>query len=919
MDNIGGFKIGEENLIKKRKEKLAKFFRNFFSKGQAWALIFLIILVILGIYVRSLPMTDHNGNPGLWDVTTNTWTLGPDLDPWLFLRNAKTIVNQGTLPQIDEMRNVPLGFDNSRESKVLAYMIAGTYKILKSIGMDVNIEYAGVIFPVIMFAFTIIAFFLFVREIFIRRTKQSINRANAIALIAGLFMAVIPVFLSRTVAGIPEKESAAFFFMFFSFYLFLKSWKTKTIKKSIFLGVLAGIFTGTMGLIWGGVLYVYITIGLAGLIAFILGKVRKKHFLSYVSWVIFSFFIMTFFSGKFDLFSMFTSLSSGIASFTLIAMIMHNIIWNTKISKIKFFRNAKLPKTITTLIFTFILLIILSIIFLGPSFIIGKIKAFHQTVFKPVQGRWNTTVAENRQPNFKEWGGSFGPFVKNIPLMFWLFIIGSIVLFKKMLMGLRKKEAWVITTFYVLFIFGMIFSRYSGDSIFDGNNFISKAFYYLSAIIFIGILFKYYLKDSKNMNNNFRKIRFEYLLLFSLFILTLFSVRGAVRLIMVLGPVSSIFVGFLIVESINKLLKTKDETGKIILGIIVLLILISSIYTFITFYKSVTYQSYNMVPSSYNVQWQKAMDWVRTSTPLDSVFAHWWDYGYWVQSIGNRATIVDGGNAITFWNYYMGRLVLTGDNQNDALNFLYTHNADYLLIDSTDIGKYGAFSVIGSDKDFDRYSWIGTFFLDESQTQETKDSFINVYTGGINLDEDLIINQNGKEIFIASNNAGVAAILTPKDNQGNFLQPSFIVVQQGNQYTIPMRYLYFNDEFIDFDTGVEATAYIFPRLTLNGNSVSQKLDGAVMFISPRLMRGMLAQVYLLDDPLNKFPNFELVHNETPLIIEDLRRSGASLPNIVYLNGLQGPIKIWKIKYNGNEKIKEEYLDIDASKYLDWKL
>jgi asparagine N-glycosylation enzyme membrane subunit Stt3 len=655
------------------------------------------------------------------------------------------------------------------------------------------------------------------------------------------------------------------------------------------------------------------------LLAFILDKVRKKHFLSYLSWVVFSFFIMSFFSGKFNLFFMFTSMSSGLAAFTLITMIIHRVIWNTNLSKIKFFRKSKLPKTIISLIVTIVFLIILSIIFLGPSFIIGKVKVFHQTIFKPVQGRWNTTVAENRQPNFKEWSGSFGPFVKNIPLMFWLFVVGSVVLFKKMLMSLRKKDAWTITVFYILFIFGMIFSRYSGDSIFNGSNFVSKAFYYLSAILFVVVLFKIYKRYHNDEINSFKKIRFEYLLLFSLFILTLFSVRGAVRLIMVLGPVSSIFVGFLIVESIEKFLKTKDETGKIFMAIIVLLILVSSIYTFFIFYKGITNQSYQMVPSSYNVQWQKAMSWIRNSTPLDSVFAHWWDYGYWVQSIGERATVLDGGNAITFWNYYMGRLVLTGDNQNDALEFLYNHEADYLLIDSTDIGKYSAFSIIGSDKNFDRYSWIGTFFLDDAQTQETKDQTIKAYTGGIRLDEDLIINQDGKEIFISSNNAGVAAILLPRDNNGSFLQPSVIIIQQENQYNIPMRYLYFNGKFMDFNSGIESTAYLFPSLSLNGNSVNQNPEGAIMFISPRLMRGMLAQIYLLGDPLNKFPNFELAHNEPSLIINDLRNNGAQLPDIVYLNGLQGPIKIWKIKYTGNEKIREEYLDRDASKYLDWKL
>jgi len=908
----------EEDLLKERKEKLV----NFFIKGQGWVIIVLIIAVILGVYIRSLPMTDHNGRPGLWDITTNTWTLGPDLDPWLFLRGAKIIVEEGSLPAIDHMRNVPLGFDNSIESKLLPYMIAWTYKILRLIGMDINVEFAGVIFPVIMFGLTIISFFLFVREIFVRRTKKSILRANIIALIASFFMIVIPIFLSRTIAGIPEKESAAFFFMFFSFYLFLKAWKSKETKDAVMYGILAGISTGLMGLIWGGVIYVFISIGLATFIAFILGKVKNKHILTYGLWVIISFFIMLFFSGRFSFFGMLTSLSSGFAILTLFILLIHFFIWNTKISKIKIIRDVKLSRTIISLIISVIALGLISLIFLGPSFIVEKAKAIHQTIFKPIFGRWNITVAENRQPNFQEWSGNFGPYFKNIPLMFWLFFIGSIVLFKKMLLRFRKKDSWVLTGFFIFFLFGIIFSRYSGGSVFNGDNFISKAFYYLAAILFAGSVIYYYLKYEKRGDDSFRKIRFEYILLFSLFILTLFTVRGAVRLIMVLGPIASIFVGFLIVEFGDRFLKTKDSMLKIIVGCVLILILISSIYSFSVFYKSVKGQAYSFVPSSYTIQWQKAMNWVRTETSEDAVFSHWWDYGYWVQSIGNRATIGDGGNAIVYWNYLMGRLVLTGDNQDDALEFLFNHNVTHLLIDSSDIGKYTAFSSIGSDINFDRYSFISTFLLDESQTRETNNKTILVFPGGIGLDEDLVIDVDGNEVFLPGSSAAIGAVLIPfKDLESGseYQQPFIIVVYQGQQYNVDLRYLYLNGKLLDFETGIEATAFVFPRLEANGGQVSLNNMGAVFYLSPRLMRGMLAQVYIMDDPLNNFPNFKLAHTESALVLDDLRNQGMNLPDIVYFQGVRGPIKIWEVEYTGKEQIKEEYLERDETKYLDWLL
>ena len=914
MDEIGESRV-DTQLLKERKEKLFKFF----TKGRAWVVVLLIIALVLGMYIRALPMTEHaGGNPGLYDITTKTWTLGPDLDPWLFLRGAETIVETGSLPAIDHMRNVPLGFDNSIESQLLPYMIAYTHKIVNLFG-DYPIEFAGAFFPVLMFGLTIISFFLFVRELFLRKTKKGILKANIIAIISTFFMIVTPVFLSRTIAGIPEKESAAFFFLFLALYLFLKAWKSKTVKRSATYGLLAGIFTGMMGLIWGGVIYVFIPIAVASLFAFILDKVRKRHLYAYGLWTIGSIFVMVFFSGRYGLIERLTSLSSGIATLVFFIMLVHYVIWNTKIKNIGFLQRSKLPKTIISFVIAVVLLLILSVAFFGPSFVIDKAKVIHQTIFKPIFGRWNITVAENRQPSFQEWSGSFGPYFNGVPLMFWLFMVGSVVLFKKMLLRLKNKDSWVLTGAFVFLLLGIIYSRYSTSSVFNGENLLSKSFYYISVLIFVYFVIKYYLRYNKSGDDGFSKIRYEYLLLFALFVVTLFTVRGAIRLIMVLGPISTIFVGFLIVELIDRYFKIKVDIAKLLTGLVIILVLVASIYTFYIYYESVNAQAFSFVPSSYNIQWQKAMEWVRDNTAEDAVFSHWWDYGYWVQSIGRRATMVDGGNVIVYWNYLVGRHVLTGDNQDDALELLYNHDVNYFLIDSTDIGKYTAFSSIGSDENYDRYSYMSPFVLDESQTQETNNQTLFVYPGGLALDEDLIIERDGKEILLPANSAGIGAVITPVGSNGIFTQPRVVIIYQGQQYDVDMRYLHFKGQIFDFGSGIDAAVYVFPSLNVNGGQVSVSEQGAALYLSPRILRGMLAQVYILDDVLGNFPNFKLAHTESSLIIGDLRAQGLDLPEFVYYQGILGPIKIWQVEYTGKEQRKDEYIDKDYRPYLSWRL
>ena len=916
--------VNEEKLLEERKTKVM----GFLKQRWLWATVFLIIALILGTYIRSLPMQDHGGHPGLWDFAQNDWALGPDLDPWLFVRDAKEIVTTGSLPAIDHLRYVPYGFDNSIETKLLPYLIAGTYYLLTIFGYH-NIVLAGAFYPVLAFALTIISFFLFVREIFNTKEKDNRSKANIIALIATFFMIVTPTFLSRTVAGIPEKESS-FFLLFFSFYFFLKAWKAEKTRDSIIYGILAGVATGLMSLMWGGVTYSFITIGFGTFVAFILNKMNRRQLYVYASWVIVSFSMATLLTHKATLLGLVSSIDTGIVTITLFLAAVHFIIWESPLKNIKSLNKYKIPKNILSMIIGIVMLFVLVIIFFGPGFVPNKLNGIYKTMFNPTTGRWQVTVAENRQPFFNEWASEFGPYIKNIPnlpLCFWMFIIGSIVLFKKLLSKINNKDAWILTALYIFFLFGLIFSRYSSTGLLNGENLLSKGLFIGSSLLLVAGLLYYYIIYEKSNHKGFEEVDYSYIFLYGLFFLCLFTARSAIRLIMVLAPVAMIFVGYLIYISFESFRKSKDETMKILLGACMIIIILAGLFTFVSYYQNITAQAYSFIPSSYNFQWQKAMKWVRDDTPKTAVFAHWWDYGYWLQSIGERATVTDGGNAYVYWNYLSGRLVLTGDNQNDSLEFLYNHNATYLLIDSSDIGKYGAFSSIGSNKNYDRYSWIGTFLMDEKQTQETKNQTLLVYTGGIALDEDLNINENGVEINLPAQSTGIGIIIVPIEKQGNltkFDQPYIYTVYNGVNHKINLRYLDIakvgKDDFMDYGSGIEGCAYLFPSITPdNQGRVAQNSIGASMLLTPRLMRGYLAQKYILDDPFKRFPNFVVAHKEPAPVVESLSSQGMPLPDFVYYQGTQGPITIWSINYTGNEKIRTDYQDIYPDKYIDWEL
>jgi len=271
----------EINLIEERKKKVI----SFLKKEYVYLSIILILLLILGVYIRSLPMqtSSATGKPGLWDFAKNQWTLGPDLDPWLFTRYAKTIITTGHLPHLDTMRSLPLGFDTTTELQMVSYMIVLTYRIVSPF-YNTNLEFYAALMPVLFFALTILSFFFFVREVFTHKGKNNLQ-ANLIASLSTLFMIVIPIFISRTVAGIPEKESVGFFFMFLAFYLYLKAWKVEKNYVAYSFAALSGFATALMGLTWGGVSYIYIPIAVSSFLAFMLGKIKKKEAISYLIWI----------------------------------------------------------------------------------------------------------------------------------------------------------------------------------------------------------------------------------------------------------------------------------------------------------------------------------------------------------------------------------------------------------------------------------------------------------------------------------------------------------------------------------------------------------------------------------------------------------------------------------------------------------
>ncbi len=894
-----------ENIVEIRLKGVV----DFFKKNYVLISYALLALVVwLAEYIRTL------GLPNLKDITTGNWTLGPDLDPFLFLRWSRYIVEHGSLMDIDFMRNFPLGVNTHIDFVAHAYFMAWFHDIARYFG-STSVAQSAVLYPVFMFCLGIIFVFLFVRKVFADHVGKP--AANILGILSALFTTLIPVLLPRTIAGIPDKQGTFVFFLFFSLYLFMCAWKAKKLWTQLTLAIAAGLATGIFYIVWGGGYLTSIILAPAVLVLFFLGGLDKRKVYVYLIWLAIPPIFLLDFSVRYTIFTLLMSFFQSFPIFVGLLIAFHYLIYEPYIAnRIKFWPNV--PGFIKSTLIVMVLGLILLLGLFGPKYVWGMFVTILGLLISPAPtDRFNLTVAQNRVPYLSELAGSFGPYIGSIPIFFTAFILGSVYMMYKALEPLQRKERISLTLSYAFMIFAVLFSRYSASSTFNGENFTSHAFYGIGMLVFV-IAFIYVIRKvyKEGRQAALKEIKFDYIVLTIMFFLTLISVKGAVRLVLILVPPAAIMGSYFAVALFLDI-KGKPDTGykrfKIFFAILVALSLIYAAYVF---YQQSAQTAEAYVPNLYTHQWQYAMSWVRQNTPTNAVFAHWWDYGYWVQSIGDRATVLDGGNVLTYWDFLMGRYALTGTRDKEALDFFYAHNVTNFLIDSTDIGKYAAYASIGSDQHYDRYSWIPTFMADDSQTQERKNSTLYVFSGNSALDQDITYSQNGTDVFLPASTAAIIGVLVDQPNNGSAAQPMGVYYYQNQQYILPLRYAYSNGTLTDFGSGIDAGIYEMPVIGLqNSQQLIIQPNHALFYLSPRVVHSQLARLYLFNQ---KDPYFKLVHSEDDILVSMLKSQHYISDNTDILvdqtpyansrgNNIAGPIRIWNVSYPAGLVVNQTYL------------
>ena len=174
-------------------------------------------------------------------------------------------------------------------------------------------------------------------------------------------------------------------------------------------------------------------------------------------------------------------------------------------------------------------------------------------------------------------------------------------------------------------------------------------------------------------------------------------------------------------------------------------------------------------------RWLTALLWLKDNTPQDEVVCNWWDYGYWIQTVGGKRTIADGMRSgmdpwISGFGEFLGSTDSTGiqrilEMEQEAYRTTGNNfRMNYVLVDQSLLIKTTVLnSVIGRDT-------FRTAYFYFKGTTKVNNATAYVYESG-ETRLFFIDDQTNPYCYIEQNNQryGVSNFIIENPNGQNFV------------------------------------------------------------------------------------------------------------------------------------------------------
>ena len=541
-----------------------------------------------------------------------------EFDPYFDYRATKFIVDNG----IDEywqwhdtMSWYPEGRDVPGTSQTVLHITAAY--LYQAFGRGISLLDFTIAFPAVMGALTVIALFALVRVL----------GGTAAGMFSALLMAFSPAIIQRGNLGWFKSEPLGLFFGILAMYLFISAIKHKEIKYAIAKAVAGGLILGLANGAWGGIQYFSIPISL-----FFIALPFFRKDLTIPIYVAIAFTVLTLITAA--------AFPRPGLSFVLglpgLAMIAGTIFLAIAFFVKKISKPMVQTRNVALMLIAFVAIgigFILAGPYVSPSFrYLNALNPFIGSIDPLVE-----SVAEHFTPTVADYFTDFSVLLMFAGLGGWLaFRRRNDTAIFALLIGITG--VYVSATFARLLVFASV------------------------GIIVLAGLGLYEVTRS------------------------IMAYREATATPATAGPRITAATR----EERRKLefaRRSHSTSGQIVkISYVIVMIMMLSIPMF--YPTNANWVSSADVPAAianggtgYRVQsedWTDAMDWLSKNTEPNAVIASWWDYGYWITTLGNRTSLADNATLNHTRIQTIGKMFVS--DEESGMKIAQDLKADYILV-----------------------------------------------------------------------------------------------------------------------------------------------------------------------------------------------------------------------------------------------
>jgi dolichyl-diphosphooligosaccharide--protein glycosyltransferase len=559
------------------------------SRAAAIEIAALGIVLAVAIILRVMPLR--------WGDYLNEY------DPYFWYRISEYIAKNGygsyftwhdTLSWYPQGRDIALSsYPGNPFSAVFIY------QLLNAIQIKVSLFSVAMYFPVFMTIVVCVVAYFFGKDF----------GGKAVGIFTALFMAISPSYLSRTVAGFFDTENIGIFGIVATSFFFLRSIrKENSLQKSVIYAVASGLTMGYAFASWGAARYISSLLLLYIGVMLVLGKVERRHIISYSITMILGFLIAI------PIPRLGVSYVMNIENLAAIGAIGLLVAYETI--------KTKLPESKARLATVGLVVLGIAAIIILPYFGVGNpITGKFAKVLNPFEDASDlyTSIGENKVSSWDVFFSDFG-----ITIM--LATLGAYLILKE---GGEDRH-------YVLLFF--LTSVYFTGTVVRLSLVLAFPASLLAAYALVKIVgsFRPAIMRTEETHSKRRKAQ-------------AFVVSKGLSIIFIV-----LLVGSLVPHALNAS-ATATSPGPIV-------------------YSGVPV----LINGSYAQDWIKSLAWLKANTTEDSIICAWWDYGYWIETMANRTTLVDGSTMNRTQIVNIANMMMLP--KNESLPLMQKYGVDYVVV-----------------------------------------------------------------------------------------------------------------------------------------------------------------------------------------------------------------------------------------------